>query len=670
METSAERIERLFLSEYRDIITLIEKELLNLEDDPESETSKENLLIQVHTLKGSSSMIEAKILPGFIHKYESLIKSIFSHNVFNSSVFTFLLKGLDYISFLVDNIIVKKVGINMNKYNNNIKKLLMFEKKLLGNLKKENYGVFSYDKNEEKLQEKELYRISMELNEKRNFGSWHPEEIIDDLKKMGNIIRVAGLPFKVINWPDDDFSQCFFRWDIFLESKEPLKKIEEVFIFFKSKNKIVIEPVSGNNEAESENKSKNITKQTKAIDKGIKEEITKDQSPKNMQTLVQDIVKVPIEKIDTLIDTIGELIIINSNLNNLQMKLENMELDNIWYNLNKVAGTLRENIISMKMTPVGHLFSRFHRMVRDISRKFNKDIKLIIKGENTQLDRTIFSILQDAIVHIIINAIDHGIESSEERKKLEKSQYGYITIEASEESGQIVIEIKDDGKGLDREKILKKAIEKGLLNESTVYSESEIFDVIFKPGFSTKDEVSVISGRGIGMDAVMASIKKINGSIKIVSEKGKGTQFIIKLPLTLVIIDGFLLKIGLNHFVIPLNFVLECFEVDLNKLKKNDMVYDLRGEYLSVKMLNTVLNNINYIENDSKLKQVVVIELDNDKIGFLVDEIKGNVQVVIRPVSKIINIKNCLLGSTLLGDGEIALILDIRNLLKKIAENE
>ena len=670
MGTSAERIEQIFLSEYRDIITSIEKELLILEDEPENETSRENMLIQVHTLKGSSSMIEAKILPGFIHKYESLIKSIFNHNFFNSTVFTFLLKGLDYISYLVDNIIVKKVGINMKNYNNNIKKLLMFEKKVLTNLKKENYGVFNYDENEEKLQEVDLYRISMELSEKRSFNSWHPEEIIDDLRKMGNIIRIASSPYKVINWPDDDFYQCFFQWDIFLESKEPYKKVEEVFMFFKSKNKIMIETASGSYEAESENKSKN-EKQIKAIDNKIKEKISKDdQNLKNVQNPVQDIVKVPIEKIDALIDTIGELIIIDSNLNNLQMKLGNMELDNIRYNLNKVANNLRENIISMKMTPVGHLFSRFHRMVRDISKKFGKDIKLVIKGENSQLDRTIFAILQDAILHIIINSIDHGIESSEERKKLGKPQHGSIVIEASEGSGQVVIEIRDDGRGLDKEKILKKAIEKGLLNESIVYSESEIFNVIFKPGFSTKDEVSVISGRGIGMDAVMTSIKKINGSIKIVSEKGKGTKFIIKLPLTLIIIDGFLLKIGLNHFVIPLSYILECFEINLNELKKNDMIYNLRGEYLTVKMLDTVLKNIVYSENDNKSKQVVVIELDNEKIGFLVDEIKGKTQVVIRPVSKIININNCLLGSTLLGDGEIALILDIKNLLKKIAENE
>ncbi len=667
MAISVERIEKLFLSEYRDYITAIEKELLTLEDEPDNETSKENVLIHVHTLKGSSSMIESKILPGFIHKYESLIKSIFNNNLFNTSAFTFLLKGLDYISYLIENIIIKKTSINMNVYNSNIKKLLLFEKKLINEKNNKHYDIFKYNENEEKLSEADLYRISIKLSEKRDPNSWYPEKIIDDLKKIGDIIKITSIPYKVINWPNDDFSQCFFEWDIFLESKEPYKKVEEVFMFFKSKNEIVIESASEGNkgEEEDENGKKEENEQSFKPDnkKNIKDIL------KVSQSWTQDIVKVPIEKIDLLINTIGELIIIDSNLNNLQLQLGNLELDQIQYSLNKIAKNLRENIISMKMTPVGNLFSRFHRMIRDISKKFNKNIKLIIKGENTQLDRTIFSILQDAILHIIINAVDHGIESSDVRKKLGKKENGTITIEASEENGQIVIEIKDDGQGLDKEKILKKAIKNNILEESVVYSDNEIFNVIFEAGFSTKDEVSVISGRGIGMDAVKTCIKKINGSIKTISEKGKGTKFIIKLPLSLVIIDGFLLKIGSNHFVIPLNFVFECFEINIENLKKNNMVFNLRGEYLTVKTLDTIFKNIVYNENNNTLKQVVVVELDNDRIGLLVDEIKGNTQVVIRPVAKIINTNNCLLGSTLLGDGEIALILDIRNILKKMLQN-
>ena len=403
---------------------------------------------------------------------------------------------------------------------------------------------------------------------------------------------------------------------------------------------------------------------TEDVDLALK---TQDKFRKTLS--VDDEIKISTKKIDWLIDLVGELIIANSNLSNIQKKIEDLDLDQIQYNINKISRQIRDMILSLKMVPIGQLLTKYFRMVRDLSKECNKEISLHLEGEGTELDKSMFDTLQEPLLHLLRNSIDHGVELPDEREKKGKKREGKIIIRAFHENGQIVIEVEDDGMGLDKNRILEKALKKGLLKEKTDYSEDEIYALIFEPGFSTKETTSLVSGRGIGMDAVMNGIKKLNGSIKIKNNPGLGAKFTMQLPLTLAIIEGFLIRIGVNHFVIPLGFIAECFEVDFNLLQKKNMVYNLREEYLSILKIDNYFDNIIYEDNDSKDKQVIVLQSsDKNKLGVLVDEIIGNIQAVIKPISRVATKSNIISGSTLLGSGEVALIVDVSNLFDKFRE--
>jgi len=654
------KFENIFLSECQDNLSAVEKCILDLENNPHDNDIIKKLLRHVHTLKGSSGILGSKILPEIVHHFESLIKSIFNKQVFSRDIFNFLLKSIDYIDYIVETSVKKKQNINEQKYKKNLKAIINLKKKID---KKENksYGFFDNTDPNENEREEDLFRISITLDQIRNKDTWYPENLIDDLLKIGEIIRISGIPYKKINWKKDDPYQCYFTWNIFLQARCTIQKVIDVFLFFKDKNSILIESSSG--------KYFSFKEEPKTKNNNIKKSLNDNKDKSNLNDNIgidDEILKISSNKIDTLINIIGELIITNSNLENIQKKVNDMDLDQALYNISKISKQLRDIILSLKMVPISHLLTKFNRMVRDLSYKFKKKINLIIESRKTEIDKSIFSILQDPILHILRNAIDHGIESPEERERQGKTKDGNIKITAFEENGQIVIEISDDGRGLNKDLILKKAIKNDILEEGETYTDEEIFNTIFIPGFTTKDHTNIISGRGIGMDVVLDNINNINGSVKIYSNPGNGTKFVIRVPLTLAIIDGFLIKIGRNNFVIPRNFVLECFEVKLDKLNSNEMIYNLRGDYLPVKQLDAFFKNIIYNKSNNQSKNIVVLKLDNDQVGILCDDIVGNIQVVIRPISKIINKSMCLIGSTLLGNGDVAFIFDVRNLLNKI----
>ena len=312
----------------------------------------------------------------------------------------------------------------------------------------------------------------------------------------------------------------------------------------------------------------------------------------------------------------------------------------------------------------------FQRTVREIGNELGKEIHLNISGGDTELDKTVVEKINDPLMHLIRNAIDHGLESKEERISNGKSSIGELTLNAYHETGSIVIEVIDDGKGLNKDKILAKAIERGLVPADKQMTESEIFRLIFKAGFSTADKLTNLSGRGVGLDVVQKNVDLLRGSVLVESTLGKGTKFKVRLPLTLAIIDGFLFKVGISYYVVPLDLVVECLEYkeDIMNLSGNKNYINLRGEVLPFLRLNEFFQSQS--EEIHSRKNILVLQYAGRHVGLLIDTLHGEIQTVIKPLGKIFQHLKGISGSTILGNGEVGLIIDIPSLFKKVEELE
>jgi len=367
-------------------------------------------------------------------------------------------------------------------------------------------------------------------------------------------------------------------------------------------------------------------------------------------------IRVDAEKIDHLINLIGEMVIANANVVQQSIDMKNGELIESVSIVSRMLEDIRESAMQIRMVQIGETFNKFKRIVMDISKKLNKEIELVIKGGETELDKTVIEKITDPLVHIVRNAVDHGIEMPSDRGT--KNPKGTVILNAYHDAGTVVIEITDDGKGLDEELLYLKGVEKGLIEEGAHLSQQEIFKLILEPGFSTAVAVTDLSGRGVGMDVVRRNIEALRGNIEIKSKKGEGTSLIIRLPLTLAIIDGFLVKVGDTFYVIPLDMVVECIE--LSEKEKEQMhgnnYIDLRGTILP--LLN-VGDFFDEKKNEAARANIVVVHYAGRRYGFIVDELFGEFQTVIKPLGKIFAGLHGISGATILGSGKVALILDV-----------
>ena len=329
-----------------------------------------------------------------------------------------------------------------------------------------------------------------------------------------------------------------------------------------------------------------------------------------------------------------------------------------------MVSEIRGGALQLRMVPIGEVFNRFRRVVRDLSRELNKEIDLVINGAETDLDKTVIERIGDPLMHLVRNAMDHGIESADQRKALGKPLIGTLRLNAFHDSGSIIIEVHDDGAGLDRQKILEKARERGLVAIDQTLSDQEIYNLILEPGFSTAENVTNLSGRGVGMDVVRRNVEALRGTVEIENRAGKGMTVRIRLPLTLAMIDGFLMSIGDASYVVPLDTVVECIELD-GKFAARDRDYiNLRDEVLPLLRLRDQFQEQG---QTGRRENVVVVRYAGRKAGLVVDQLLGEFQTVIRPLGKVfVNLKG-ISGSTILGSGEVALILDVPALVQKAA---
>lgn len=380
-------------------------------------------------------------------------------------------------------------------------------------------------------------------------------------------------------------------------------------------------------------------------------------------------IKVDSEKLDSLVNLVGELVTIQSQLTQTVQSKKNPECISIAEEIERLTWNMRDTVLGMRMIPIGTTFNQFNRLVRDLSKELGKKVILETEGAETELDKNVIEHLHDPLVHIIRNSIDHGIELPGERKAKGKQETGKIFLSAEHSGANVIIKIKDDGAGLNLESIKRKALQNKIINKNDELSEKDIYRLIFSAGFSTAAKVTNVSGRGVGLDVVARSIESLRGSIDLESVPGGGSTIILKLPLTLAIIEGLLVKISEEHFIIPLSHVEECIELTAADIENahGKKLAKIRGKlvpYISIREEFNVGGSIPAIQ------QIVVITENNNKSGLLVDEIIGEHQTVIKSLGKFIKNVEGLSGLTILGNGSLALILDVPKIIKKAEMKE
>jgi two-component system, chemotaxis family, sensor kinase CheA len=377
-------------------------------------------------------------------------------------------------------------------------------------------------------------------------------------------------------------------------------------------------------------------------------------------------VKVDTNKLDNLFDLVGELVIANTLISGEVRSTNNNGSSKNLSQLNKITKDIQDQVMSMRMVSLKQTFQKMSRLARDVSLQAGKKVKLQISGEDTELDKNVIEEIADPLVHVLRNSIDHGIEPENERIAKGKPKEGTVRLSAFHRGGNIVIEIEDDGKGLQKDKILKKAIEKGLINDQSELSDSQIYQLIFLPGFSTAEKITNISGRGVGMDVVLKNIEKLRGKVEVTSNEGKGTLFTIKLPLTLAIIDGIVVKVGNTTYIIPTTSIEESIrprQEEINTIKNQGEVINMRGNLFPLVRLHK-LYNINTTKTNPWDAIVIIVESEEGRFSILVDELLGQQQVVIKNLGERFKNVMGISGGAILGNGKVGLILDVGGIRK------
>ncbi|MBI5409556.1 MAG: chemotaxis protein CheA [Nitrospirae bacterium] len=397
--------------------------------------------------------------------------------------------------------------------------------------------------------------------------------------------------------------------------------------------------------------------------------VEKQKKQKEAQAREAKTIRVDTNKLDQLVNLVGELVIANANIIQNAQRLGDIDMIESASTLSRLIEDIRDRAMQARMVPIGESFNRFHRVIRDISREMSKDIELAVSGGETELDKNLTEKINDPLMHLVRNAADHGIEKPDVRISKGKPAKGVIRLNAFNDAGSIVIEISDDGSGLNREKIIEKAVEKGLINSEQTLSDKEIYKLIFAPGFSTAENVTNISGRGVGMDVVRKGISSLRGSIDINSQEGLGTTITLRLPLTLAIIEGLLVKIGGEYFVLTLSSVEECVDLTREDIANSHgrHLANVRGQivpYIRLREQFMIKGSLPDIE------QIVIVRVEGQRVGFVVDHVIGEHQTVLKNLGRIYKDIEGISGATILGDGTVALILDVPRLVQSAEREE
>lgn len=693
MSDPLERFKAVFFDESAEAIDAIERNLLNVNDaaDMDSETIND-IFRSAHSLKGGSATFGMAFLTDFTHVMETLLDKVRANELqLTQEILDCLFTSLDVLRNLVAHY----------QFDDEVNDQAM--KTVMAELERLLIPQGGASEQPTPAAESEI-SAPVEVQEDSSSGSeWNiqfgphsdimmtgndPLRYIDELAELGDI-SVQCQVNKVPEFENLNPTEMHLAWGISLKSEQSVTRetLDDVFLWIEDEAEFQFDKVEQNQspaapEAQVEAESQTTpsveptqTPDVPAVAAAPVAQATTDKaaaSPQNTKKRTSQSIRVDLEKIDSLINLLGELVITQSMLSIYGDSEKYPQFERLSEGLSQLerhTRDLQEGVMRIRMLPIDFCFSRFPRMVRDLAKQLGKSISVEIIGENTEVDKTVIEELNDPLVHLVRNSVDHGLEMPDERLANGKSETGTVTLKAFHQVGNIIIEISDDGAGLNTERIRQKAIEKGVIKGNSKLTEQAVHELIFAPGFSTADAVTDLSGRGVGMDVVKRNIKALGGTIDVRSVANEGTTFTIRLPLTLAILDGQLLKVGEETYIIPMLSIIESIQLsstDINKVGTKDVSFKWRGNFIPILNLAEIFGCP--MEQDQLIESglVVVVESDNKHCGILVSELTNHQQVVVKSLEANYAKVDGLSGATILGDGSVALIIDVGALISRV----
>ena len=672
-----------FIEEATEHISELEKALLELERDPENKEIVEKVFRIMHSLKGGGAMFGFEKISEFTHNLENVYDLVRNGQMHVSKdLLDATLASVDHLTNLLDDdkVTLQSTVDKHKELTNKIGEIIALRQAIsVESIKKSKESTeVSPTAKSAKEDKSSTYYILFQPNETIFDNGTNPLYLLDEIYGLGSCMAIPHVT-KIPDYSEIDPTRCYTYWEIFLATGNDVNSITDVFIFVEDECTIDIHKLSDTNLLSNKqflDKLEELHKESKDIgindlqafvsklvsSKTLKEKKAEERAVATSKENSISSIRVSSEKLDTLMNLVSELVTTQARLSLYAEKASNTELIAIAENVQKLSRQLRDIAFSIVLIPIENLLTRFQRLVRDLSQDLKKEASFIAEGTDTELDKTIIENLTDPLLHILRNSLDHGIEDPITRMKLGKPRHGTILLKAFYSGANVHIQISDDGAGIDQEKIRQKAISKGLITTDATPSHKELMDLLFLPGFSTATNITDVSGRGVGMDVVRRKIADIRGEVEIESKVNQGTTITIKLPLTLSIIDGLLVKIKDTFYVLPLTSVDKIYAADHSKLVNtfNNLIV-LDGQQIPFFYLR---GEFDIEENKGKNEQIVVVRYEDKRIGLAVDTVIGEYQAVLKPLGKYYKNQEIISGATILGDGTIALVIDTNKAIK------
>jgi two-component system, chemotaxis family, sensor kinase CheA len=666
-----DHLQGIFIAEAEELIASLEETLLQFDKDRTNKTSIETIFRSMHTLKGSASMFGFESLSALTHELETV------YDLIRTGRFTATNEVLEVTLETIDH--VKKIIRDQALQDPANRARHEALRTAIAGLTGEARGQTSTPTG------MATFYVHCKPHANVHLKGTNPLYLIEDLASLGTA-RVLPHLHEVPPLDAIDPTLCYTGFEIFLASKNTWDEVQGVFIFAEGCCDVIVEKIADTDLlqvpgfiqaldikgfgaapfglaaiqhlAATALHAGTTTGHTPAASAAA----TPAAATKNQVTSI----RVSSDKLDELLNLVSEMVTSQAGLTLLAARHDVPGLANLAENMEKISRRLRENAFSICLIPIDTLVTRFQRLVRDLSKELGKEINFTAEGVETELDKSIIENITDPILHMLRNCIDHGIESPAERAAKGKPRQGSIRMKALQSGTSVYIQIADDGKGIDAEKIRQKAVAKGLLAADAVLSEKETYDLIFKPGFSTAEQVTDVSGRGVGMDIVKRNIEAIHGEVSIASRIHEGTTITIRLPLTLSIVDGMRVKIASSEYILPLTAVDKCYEIETRKLRREHaQKIEFDGNLLPVFNLREVFH-----EDEPKpdITQVIKVHYDEFPVGLAVDAVIGEYQAVMKPLGTFYENREEFSGATILGDGTVALVMDIHKLVRQLID--
>ena len=677
-----EQFKQKYLEEVKDLLNEMESALLELEHRPDFADGINKVFRVMHTIKGTCGMYDFKDVEKLTHKIENVYGTIRDNGKSVSKhLISITLEGVDIIRQLLNS-----AGEDHSQI------LQQYTEKLSESIGNDTAAQSQSLSNTDSapIGTKATYHVIFKPEADISSRGINLGKIIEELESIPGVVTFTHA------YPDDEkyAAKFYMYWEAIFSTDRSYDDIKEIFLFASDEVTIVklsdfdlfLNPLFVQELNQQQKTGKDINfeplekfiKNTKydntskpsiAIDNEdnlIKEETIIGRNIDAIETKNTSI-KVDADKLDELMNLVSELVVTKAELQSISEKYNLPDLDNLYEKIDKLSNKFKDNALSIRLIPIASMMLRFERLIRDLSKELGKQIDFITEGTDTELDKTIIDNITVPLMHIIRNSIDHGIESVERRRELKKPDHGVIKFTAFYSGANVFIQVQDDGAGMDPEYLKQKAIEKGFLKPNQPVTTRQLYDLVFRPGFSTAQTITGISGRGVGMDVVKQNIIKLRGEIEMDSEVNLGTITTIKLPLTLSIVDSLLVSLGETLLLIPLYIVDSCVQITFDKISSNKPVFEYNGEPLSVINLRQQLN---IDDSQPDIITLVIVKYKETCICLSVDKVIGEHQAVLKPLGPYFAYQEYISGASILGDGHIALALDTNKLIRLVEKNK